>query len=99
LVDVCVIIVRFLMMRRGALQIPDGSPRPTFQDHVRRLVDKCLEGSGLDRQTVSERQEAVFRLLNPVYIAAMRRGEEIDIAERTVRVGLVKLGRQKRSAT
>jgi len=94
----CVIVVRFLMMSRDALQIPDGFPRPTFQEHVRRLVDKCLEGSGLDRQTMSERQEAVFRLLNPVYISAIRRGEEVDIADRTMRVGMVKLGRQKRPA-
>lgn len=86
------------MIITSTVQIPDDSPRPTFQDHVRRLVDKCLEGSGLDRRTMCERQEAVFRLLNPVYISAMRRGEEIDIADRTMRVGMVKLGRQKRPA-
>jgi len=63
------------------------------------LVAKCHEGVGLDARDLASRQHEIFSLLNSVYAAAMMRGEDVGIAERSARIqsGMVKVsGRKKR---
>jgi hypothetical protein len=89
------------MNRMGKEEEDTGSvflpfePRPTFQDHVHRLVKKCLEGDGLGVRELGERQTRVFGLLNPVYAAAAQRGEHVEFVTR-VSAGMVKTGGGKR---
>jgi hypothetical protein len=58
-------------------------PKPSFQDHVNKVVKRCLEGSGLNVREVGERQTEVFRLLNTVYVAGAQRGEHVDFVTTT----------------
>jgi len=63
------------------------------------LVAKCHEGVGLDARDLASRQHEIFSLLNSVYAAAMMRGEDVGIAERSacIQSGMVKVsGRKKR---
>ena len=82
----------FFLQNSDDLSAP---PRITFQDHVKTLVKKCLEGSGVGQQGAASRQHEVFALLNAVYCAAIQRGEEVGIAERALRVGMVKIQRKR----
>ena len=62
---------------------------------MKTLVQKCLVGSGVGQQDMANRQHEVFVLLNVVYCAAMQRGEEEAIANRTVRIGMVNVQRKR----
>ena len=62
---------------------------------MKTLVQKCLVGSGVGQQDMANRQHEVFVLLNVVCCAAMQRGEEETIADRTVRIGMVKVQRKR----
>ena len=85
-----------LLVDMAAFMSDFDNPRAEFKEHVHRLVQKCLEGTGTF--DAGEKQMHVFGLLNRVYTTAAAWREQDRMVTLTTRLtnGMVKESETKR---